>query len=189
MRTECPRINGHSPEEIEMSKINQSAAFSACDAFAGATDDARAALCASLIAAGVLTREDASPIITAWAAQKEMFTWDRVAQVWVSIGKCGLVAGQKKASGTMVLDRSHRAFDAAVKTRNRVLDAFAPTEARVERQEAAAAAAEAASVTVKKATKAEREAHAVLQAARAAFLAACGGNKPRAKAVDAALSA
>jgi len=170
-----------------MSKINQAAAFAACDVFAGATDDARTALCASLIAAGVLTREDASPIITAWAAQKEMFTWDRVAQVWVSIGKCGLVAGQKKASGTQVLDRSHRAFDAAVKTRNRVLDAFAPTEARVERQEAAAEAE--AKATKAKATKAEKAAHAALQEARAAFLAACGGDKPRAKALDKALSA
>jgi len=162
-----------------MTKINTTAAFSALDAFALAGDTARTTLCVSLIAAGIVTREDALPVVTAWAAER---------------CDCPLVDGQKRMKGQMVFDATSPNYSNAQKTRGRVLDAFAPTEARVERQEAAAEAE--AKATKAKATKAEKAAHAALQEARkavaeaeAAFLAACGGNKPRAKALDKALSA
>jgi hypothetical protein len=171
-----------------MSKINHTAAFTALDAFALSGDQARTALVAALVAAGFVTREDAYIVVTEWAAAKEMFTWDAAAKVWVSMGNCGLVEGQKAAKGTKVLDAKHPAYEAAKTTRRRAMDAFAPADkADVDKAESAA--------TVKKATKAEREAHQALQAARealkaaeAAFALVCG-SKARAKALDAALSA
>ena len=182
-------VNVTPHRRIQMSKINHTAAFAALDQFAAAGDTARVALVAALVAAGIATREDAYPIVTAWAAAKEMFTWDAVAKVWVSLGNCGLIDGQKAAKGTKVLNSAHPAYEAAKTTRRRAMDAFAPAEKPATKTEAESAA------TVKPATKAEREAFAALQAARealkaaeAAFALVCG-SKARAKALDAALSA
>lgn len=156
-----------------MSKaINTTAAFAAIDAFAAGIDNARITLCNALIKAGVTTREDAMPVVTAWAAQRT---------------GCPLVEGLRSAKGTMVLDSTHATYEAAKKARYRVMEAFAPAEKPANKAESAA--------TVKKATKAEKDAHKALQAARealrvaeAAFVAACG-SKAHAKAIDAALSA
>ena len=158
---------------IQMSKkINTVAAFAAIDAFAASIDTSRSVLCRQLIEAGVVTREDAMPVVTAWAAQRT---------------GCPLVDGKGKAKGTMVLDSTHATYEAAKKARYRVMEAFCPAEKPADKGESAP--------TVEKATKAEKEAHKALQAARealrvaeAAFVASCG-SKARAKAIDAALSA
>lgn len=154
-----------------MSKINHTAAFVALDAFAASGDAARTALVAALVAAGYLTRESAYIVVTEWAAAR---------------CNCPMVAGQKAAKGTMVLDSASANYENAKTTRRRAMDAFAPP-VRADKAESAE--------TVKHATKAEREAHKALQAARealkaaeAAFTLVCG-SKARAKALDAALSA
>jgi HPt (histidine-containing phosphotransfer) domain-containing protein len=160
-----------------MSKINHNAAIAALNTFAATTDAANVALVSAMRAAGVLTLEQAQPIVLEWASEKEMFTKQKV-----SLGKCGLVDGQRIAAGRKVLDSNSPAYEAAKKTYQRAMAAFEPV-VRVDKSEAESAA------TIKKATKAEREAHALLQAAREAWLAACGGDKNRAKALDKALSA
>ncbi len=161
-----------------MSKINHTAAILALNTFALTTQDANTALVAAMRAAGVTTLEQVQPIVLQWAAEKEMFNKQKV-----SLGKCGLVDGQRCAAGRKILDKSKPAYEAAKKTFQRAMAAFEPAErdAPAERGESAA--------TIKKATKAEREAHAFLQAAREAWLAACGGDKARARALDKALSA
>jgi hypothetical protein len=159
-----------------MSKINQTAVFAALDLYVYTTAVAADALVAALVDAGCPTREDLFPLVTEWVSGK---------------CACPLVDGQKRSKGQKVFDSASPAYWNAQKTRQRILDAITPTEARAERAETAASAP-----TIKKATKAEREAHAALQAAREAlqaareaFLAACGGDKARAKALDKALSA
>lgn len=149
-------------------------AFAVLDTFAAATDASRTALVAGLTDAGIATREEADPIVTQWASLRT---------------GCPLVDGQRKAAGRKVFDSQHPAFENARKTRQRVMDAFCPAEKPAQKEEAASAA------TVKKATKAEREAHQALQEARdalaaaeAAFALVCG-SKARAKALDKALSA
>jgi hypothetical protein len=161
-----------------MSKINHTAAILALNTFALTTQDANDALVAAMQAAGVSTLEEVQPIVLKWASEKEMFNKQKV-----SLGKCGLVDGVRCAAGRKILDKSKPAYEAAKKTYQRAMAAFEPAERDepAERVESAA--------TIKKATKAERDAHAVLQAAREAWLAACGGDKNRAKALDKALSA
>lgn len=161
-----------------MSKINHTAAINALNVFADTRQTANDVLVASMRAAGVLTLEQAAPIVLEWASKKEMFTKQKV-----SLGVCGLVDGVRCAAGRKILDKSKPAYEAAKKTAQRAMEAFEPAERDepAERVESAA--------TIKKATKAERDARAVLQAAREAFLAACGGDKNRAKALDKALSA
>jgi hypothetical protein len=150
----------------------QTNAFNALDAFALSGDTARTALVAALVAAGFLTRESAYIVVTQWAAAR---------------CECPMIEGQKAAKGTMVLDSKSPNYENAKTTRRRAMDAFAPADKPVTKAESAA--------TVKKATKAERDAHQALQAARealkaaeAAFLLVCG-SKARAKALDKALSA
>lgn len=152
-----------------MSKINQSAVFAALDTYVYTTSVAADALVAALVAAGCPTREDVFPLVTEWVSVK---------------CECPLVDGQKRSKGQKVFDSASPAYWNAQKTRSRILDVITPTEARAERAEAAASAP-----TKQKASKAEREAHKALQAAREAFLAACGGDKARARALDKALSA
>lgn len=159
-----------------MSKINHTAAILALNTFAATTQDANDALVAAMQAAGITTLEQVQPIVLKWASEKEMFNKQKV-----SLGKCGLVDGARCAAGRKILDKSKPAYEAAKKTYQRAMAAFEPAEKPAQRVESAA--------TIKKATKAERDAHAVLQAAREAFLAACGGDKNRAKALDKALSA
>jgi hypothetical protein len=167
-----------------MSKINHTAAINALNTFALTTQDANDALVAAMQAAGVSTLEAVEPIVLKWAAEKEMFAKKKDEDGnRISLGVCGLVDGQRCAAGRKILDKSKPAYEAAKKTYQRAMEAFEPAERDepAERIESAA--------TIKKATKAERDAHAVLQAAREAWLAACGGDKNRAKALDKALSA
>lgn len=143
-----------------MSKqINTVAAFAAIDAFAAAIDTSRSVLCAALIKAGVVTREDAMPVVTTWAAQRT---------------GCPLVDGKGKAKGTMVLDSTHATYEAAKKARYRVMEAFCPAEKP--------AVKPADKKEAKPLTRAE------IVALKAA-IEACGGNVARAVAGIKALSA
>jgi len=172
-----------------MSKaINTVAAFNALNVFASTIQGANETLVISMRAAGVLTVEDAQPLVLQWVSEKEMFAKSRDENgLPVSLGKCPLVDGQRIAAGRKVLQNPHPAYESAKKTYQRAMAAFAPAEKPADKGESAP--------TVEKATKAEKEAHKALQAARealrvaeAAFVAACGA-KARAKAIDAALSA
>ena len=142
-------------------KINTVAAFAAIDAFAASIDTSRTTLCRQLIEAGITTREDAMPVVTAWAAQRT---------------GCPLVDGKGKAKGTMVLDSTHATYEAAKKARYRVMEAFCPAE----RKEPAGKPADK-----KEARPLTRAEIVALKAA----IAACGGNVARAVAGIKALSA
>ena len=152
-----------------MSKINHTAAIAALDTFADTTQTANDVLVASMRAAGVLTLEQAQPIVLEWVSGKEMFNKQKV-----SLGKCGLVDGQRIAAGRKVLDSNSPAYEAAKKTYQRVMAAFEPAEKPAQRVEPKKEA--------KPLTKAE------IAALRAA-IAACGGNVARAVAGLKSLSA
>ena len=142
-----------------MTKINTTAAFAALDQFAHVTATAGDALVAALKKAGILTYEDAYPVVTAWAGER---------------AGCPLVEGQRKAKGQMVLDSTSPAYEGAKTARRRVMDCFVPPERRAERGEAKKEA--------QPLTKAEI-------AALKAAIEACGGNVARAVAGMRALSA
>ena len=94
-----------------MSKtINTASVFAAFDRYAASVDNSRAALCAALKAEGLTTREAVQPHAIAWAAQRN---------------GCPLVEGKRKAAGRVVLDRTHAKYEAAKKTAQRIMDAFA----------------------------------------------------------------
>jgi hypothetical protein len=152
-----------------MSKINHTAAIAALDTFADTTQTANENLVSAMRAAGVLTLEQAQPIVLEWVSGKEMFNKQKV-----SLGKCPLVDGQRIAAGRKVLDSNHPAYEAAKKTYQRVMAAFEPAEKPAKRVEPKKEA--------KPLTKAE------IAALRAA-IAACGGNVARAVAGLKALSA
>ena len=152
-----------------MSKINHTAAINALDTFALTTQGANDALVAAMQAAGITTLEQVQPIVLQWASEKEMFTKQKV-----SLGKCGLVDGQRIAAGRKVLDSNSPAYEAAKKTYQRAMAAFEPAEKPAKRVEPKKEA--------KPLTKAE------IAALRAA-IAACGGNVARAVAGLKSLSA
>jgi len=158
-----------------MSKINHTAAILALNTFAATTQDANDALVAAMQAAGVSTLEEVQPIVLQWASEKEMFAKKLDADGnKVSLGKCGLVDGQRIAAGRKVLDSNSPAYEAAKKTYQRAMAAFEPAEKPAQRVEPKKEA--------KPLTKAE------IAALRAA-IAACGGNVARAVAGLKSLSA
>ena len=91
--------------------INTTAAYVALDTFAGKIDGARAALVKALGKAGIATLEDARPVAMQWVSARN---------------KCPMVSGAGKATGRMVLNKSHANYEAAKKSLQRVMDAFAP---------------------------------------------------------------
>jgi predicted metal-dependent phosphotriesterase family hydrolase len=91
--------------------INTTAAYVALDTFAGKIDGARAALVKALGKAGIATLEDARPVAMQWVSART---------------KCRIVNGAGKATGRMVLDATHPKYEAAKKSLQRVMDAFAP---------------------------------------------------------------
>jgi hypothetical protein len=158
-----------------MSKINHTAAIAALDTFADTTQTANENLVSAMRAAGVLTLEQAQPIVLEWVSGKEMFSKQKDKDGnRISLGKCSLVDGQRIAAGRKVLDSNSPAYDAAKKTYQRVMAAFEPAEKPVQRVEPKKEA--------KPLTKAE------IAALRAA-IAACGGNVARAVAGLKSLSA
>ena len=91
--------------------INTTAAYVALDTFAGKIDGARVALVKALGKAGITTLEDARPVAMQWVSART---------------KCRIVSGAGKATGRMVLDATHPKYEAAKKSLQRVMDAFAP---------------------------------------------------------------
>ena len=91
--------------------INTTAAFIALDKFAGTMDGARVTLVKALGKAGITTLEDARPVAMQWVSART---------------KCRIVSGAGKATGRMVLDATHPKYEAAKKSLQRVMDAFAP---------------------------------------------------------------
>lgn len=96
--------------------INTASVFAAFDRYGKALDTSRKELCAALKAAGLMTREAVQPYALQWAAERN---------------GCPLVEGKRKASGRVVLDRTHHAYEAARKTAQRVMDAFEAPERTV----------------------------------------------------------
>jgi hypothetical protein len=146
-----------------MSDINTiiSAAFTkfvkADDKAREAIKAARAALIDILKAHGITSRELATPYATQWASK--------------AYG-CPLKAGEGKAKGQTVLDRTHAEYETARKAKGRVLAVF-ETEQSVDKAEA--------KPTETPVTEAEK-------ALCAAFIATCG-SASRAKAVLKAFAA
>mgnify|MGYP003633655789 CR=1 FL=1 len=91
--------------------INTTDAFAALDKYAGAMDSARGALVKALGKAGITTLEEARPVAMQWVSART---------------KCRIVSGSGKATGRMVLDATHPKYEAAKKSLQRVMDAFAP---------------------------------------------------------------
>lgn len=91
--------------------INTQAAFVAFDKFARAQDASRETLVRELRAAGITTLEEARPIAMQWVGAK---------------CKCPIVSGSGKATGRKVLDASHRNYEAAKKSLQRVMNVFEP---------------------------------------------------------------
>ena len=91
--------------------VNTTAAYVALDKFAGAMDGARVALVKALGKAGITTLEEARPVAMEWVSART---------------KCRIVSGAGKAKGRMVLDATHPKYEAAKKSLQRVLEAFAP---------------------------------------------------------------
>ena len=91
--------------------INTTDAFAALDKYAGAMDSARGALVKALGKAGITTLEEARPVAMQWVSART---------------KCRIVSGSGKATGRMVLDATHPKYEAAKKSLQRVMEAFAP---------------------------------------------------------------
>jgi len=91
--------------------VNTTAAYVALDKFAGAMDGARVALVKALGKAGITTLEEARPVAMQWVSART---------------KCRIVSGAGKATGRMVLDATHPKYEAAKKSLQRVMEAFAP---------------------------------------------------------------
>lgn len=91
--------------------INTTAAFVALDKFAGTMDGARVTLVKALGKAGITTLEEARPVAMQWVAART---------------KCPMVSGSGKATGRMVLNKNHANYEAAKKSLQRVMEAFAP---------------------------------------------------------------
>ena len=91
--------------------VNTTAAYVALDKFAGAMDGARVALVKALGKAGITTLEEARPVAMEWVSART---------------KCRIVSGAGKATGRMVLDATHPKYEAAKKSLQRVMEAFAP---------------------------------------------------------------
>lgn len=89
--------------------INTASVFAAFDRYAASVDNSRATLCAALKAQGLATREDVQPYAVEWAAKRT---------------GCALVEGKRKASGRVVLDRTHAKYEAAKTAARRVMEAF-----------------------------------------------------------------
>ena len=91
--------------------INTTAAFIALDKFAGTMDGARVTLVKALGKAGITTLEDARPVAMQWVSART---------------KCPIVSGSGKATGRMLLNKNHANYEAAKKSLQRVMEAFAP---------------------------------------------------------------
>jgi hypothetical protein len=91
--------------------INTTAAYAAFDKFAGAMDGARGTLVKALGKAGITTLEEARPVAMQWVSART---------------KCPMVSGSGKGTGRMVLKRGHPKYEAARKSLQRVMEAFAP---------------------------------------------------------------
>lgn len=148
-----------------MSKTINTAIASAFTAFVKADDKAKTALATArttlvtaLAAHGITTREAAYPLATAWAAK--------------AYNAGDLIAGERKAKGTKVLDSTNANYEAARGGRTQVLKVFeaAVVAKPVDKAE-----------TVTPTTEAEK-------ALCAAFIATCG-SASRAKAVLKAFAA
>ncbi len=90
-----------------MSLNNQ--VFAAFDAFVLTMNGATRILRESLMSLGIVSVEDAEPIVTAWAGQRH---------------GVALVEGQRKAKGRMVLDSAAQNYEAAKTSRRRVMEAL-----------------------------------------------------------------
>lgn len=104
-----------------MASINTASLFAAFDRFAASHVSAAEQLCAALREQGIKTREAAQPHVSAWAAQRT---------------GCALVEGQKSAKGRVVLDRTHKSYEAAKKAAQRLLDAISDKPAKQPRASA-----------------------------------------------------
>ena len=95
-----------------MSKsINTTAAYVALDKFATTTQRANDMLVSALGKAGITTLEAVRPVAMQWVSART---------------KCRIVSGAGKATGRMVLDATHPKYEAAKKSLQRVMEAFAP---------------------------------------------------------------
>ena len=95
----------------------------AFDAFVATTAKAREALLTELKAQGVTTWEEAQPHAVQWVAKKYAVR---------------LVAGQRKASGTLVLDSHAKNYETAKKALQRLREALVgvkPATSKAERKE------------------------------------------------------
>lgn len=99
---------------------NKQAIFGIFDTYAASVQQARKVMVDDLRKAGVTTYEQARPLAMEWASKKT---------------RCPLVEGRGKAQGTMVLDRTHEAYESARKTVQRVCEAFTQPEKPSERKE------------------------------------------------------
>lgn len=93
--------------------MSQNQIFAAFDTFAKSEDNARQKLVQSLQRLGITTLEDVRPYALAWASART---------------GCQLVAGKRKASGSLVLDNAHPKYEAAKKATQRLMAAFTPKD-------------------------------------------------------------
>jgi hypothetical protein len=97
--------------------INTAAAFAALDQYAASLDSARHVLVRCMREAGIITLEEARPVVVEWASKRN---------------KCPMVEGQRSAAGRKVLDKDHHNYEAAKKSAQRAMGAFKPAK-RAER--------------------------------------------------------